>query len=104
MRIYSITLILLITVGNSVAVTLAQEVNIVRKDASFEQLIKSIEKQTKFSFFYKKEDVVKAKNISVEFKNTPFLDALEEVSEKSGLSFEVFDKTVVFKKSCTTGL
>lgn len=69
------------------------------KDASLEQIIWSIEKQSDFSFFYNTEDVKEINGISFRQKGATAEEILSEILKNSGLTYEIVHKTIIISKS-----
>ncbi|MCA5005636.1 SusC/RagA family TonB-linked outer membrane protein [Sphingobacterium bovistauri] len=95
---------LMVTMGLSQvgAKTIAQEVTIKRNKSNLETIFKDLEKQTGYTFFYRKSDIQSSKNISVDFKNIPLKEALSQILNQGNFSHEYFNNTIVIKKNANT--
>lgn len=81
------------------ASTFAQQITLKKQKTTLESVLKTIEKQSGFTFFYQKGDITTVRDLDVDFKNVPLEQALVSVLHSKNLVFEYFDKTIVIKKS-----
>ncbi|MDR2282011.1 MAG: carboxypeptidase-like regulatory domain-containing protein, partial [Sphingobacterium sp.] len=98
MKLNLITLLLGLGLSQVDASTYAQQVTLKRQKTSLEAILKDFEKQSGYTFFYKKTDVTPVKGLNVDVKNMPLNQALNQVLKDSNFTFEYFDKTIVIKK------
>ncbi|SKB70761.1 TonB-linked outer membrane protein, SusC/RagA family [Sphingobacterium nematocida] len=98
MKINLITLLLGLGLSQVDASTYAQQVTLKRQKTSLEAILKDFEKQSGYTFFYKKSDVSPVKGVDVDVKNMPLNQALNNVLKNANFTFEYFDKTIVIKK------
>jgi TonB-dependent starch-binding outer membrane protein SusC len=75
----------------------AQSVTLAEKNLSLEKLFRHLEKQTGYGFFYDHKLVDKAPRISVNFKNMPLEDALNDALKNQLLTYSIVGKNVVIK-------
>lgn len=68
------------------------------KNNSMVELIKEIEQNSEFYFFYKKEELKDINNVSVDFENATVMEILDKVIEGSDLAYKVVDRYVVLRK------
>ncbi|NQU51907.1 MAG: TonB-dependent receptor [Bacteroidetes bacterium] len=68
------------------------------KNNSIVELIKEIEQNSEFYFFYKKEELKDVKNISVDLENATVMEILDKVIEGSDLAYKVVDRYVVLRE------
>ncbi|MFC6099648.1 TonB-dependent receptor [Olivibacter domesticus] len=81
---------------------LAQKVSLDQKNATVTQLLTTIEKQTGYTFFYRKNDVEQMKPISVSLQNVTVEDALNYIFKDQPCSYQVQNKLIVLKKRVLT--
>lgn len=77
----------------------AQQITLKKNKASLESILKDFEKQSGYTFFYKKADIATVKGIDVDLNKEPLERALNTVLQRSNFTFDYFDKTIVIKKS-----
>lgn len=99
MKVHLVTLLVLFGLFPVYALTYGQQVTLVAKQASLESLLHDIEKQADYKFLYKEHDIKNVQQITVNLKNVPVRDALNEILKDSKLRFEIFEKSVVLKKA-----
>lgn len=92
---FKMIMLLVLLTSNS---TSAQDISIKKDKSTLESILKEVGDQTGYVFFYKKEDIQSAENISVTIKSAPFRQALTTILKDTDLEFEIFEKTVVIKK------
>lgn len=99
MRINLITLLIGLGLSQVDAHTYAQQISLKKQKSSLESILKNLEKQSGYSFFYKKNEINQIIDLSAEIKEMPFKQALNVILGKANLSYDFFDKTVVIKKN-----
>ncbi|MDF2516548.1 MAG: SusC/RagA family TonB-linked outer membrane protein [Sphingobacterium sp.] len=99
MRINLITLLIGLGLSQVDAHTYAQQISLKKQKSSLESILKNLEKQSGYSFFYKKNEINQIIDLTAEIKDAPFKQALNVILNKANLSYDFFDKTVVIKKN-----
>lgn len=99
MRVHVILLLLGFCLTQVNAFTYGQQITIKTEKGNLESILKELEKQSGYTFFYKKDEVTPVKNMSVDMRNVPFEKALDIVLKKADFNFDLFGKTIVLKKS-----
>lgn len=97
-KIMKLTVLMLVAcLSQVVAVTYAQTatLNVSAKNATLESVLKQIEKQSEFLFFYNLEEVNKNEKISLDKKNATIQDVLDAISAKTGLKYTIKDRHIV---------
>jgi len=102
MRINLITLMIGLGLSQVDANTYAQQITLKKQKASLEAILKKIEKQSGYTFFYKKNEINQVIDLSADIKEAPFKQVLNIIFNKANLSYDFFDKTVVVKKRAAT--
>ncbi len=102
MRINLVTLIIGLGLSQVNAHTYAQQITLKKQKASLDAILKKIEKQSGYTFFYKKNEINQIIDLSTEIKGIPLSQVLYVILGKANLSYDFFDKTVVVKKRTTT--
>ncbi|GGH27728.1 SusC/RagA family TonB-linked outer membrane protein [Sphingobacterium alkalisoli] len=101
MKLNLIVLLLLIGISQVDARSYAQQITLKRKNSSLEIILKEIEKQSGYVFFYKEAEVSPVRNISVDVKNMPLRQAINSITDRAGFTYDIFEKTIVLKKMVT---
>ena len=68
------------------------------KNNSMVELIKEIEQNSEFYFFYKKEELKDVKNISVDFENATVMEIMDKAIEGTDLDYKVVDRYIVVRE------
>lgn len=84
--------------GNTKSYSQTTKLNLHLKDASLDDIIWNIKKQTEFNFFYTSEDVKDIKGIDIDLKDVTVNEILIEALKGTGLTFEIVHKTVIIRK------
>lgn len=97
-KIMKITILLLIvSLSQAFAATYAQTatLSISAKNETLESVLKKIEKQTEFLFFYNVADVNKDMRVSIDKRNSNIKDVLDAVISQTGLTYSIKDRHIV---------
>lgn len=92
-----ISIIILLACIQLKAEVFSQQVTIVVKKTSIENVIREIRKQTGYTFLYDAEFVKKADLVTLNLKNKPINEVLEETLKDQPFSWEILDKTILIK-------
>jgi TonB-linked SusC/RagA family outer membrane protein len=97
-RVMKLTVILLtITCLHLSAKVFSQRINLNEKNAAFSAILKSIEKQSDYRFFYDNKVINSQIRITVSLNNASLEQALEQVLEGKSLEYTIVDQTVIIK-------
>ncbi|MDR2920024.1 MAG: TonB-dependent receptor [Tannerella sp.] len=79
------------------ATTYAQNttLNVSAKNESLESILKGIESQSEFLFFYNAKDINKNTRISLDKRNSNIEDILKDISTKTGIAYTIKDRHIV---------
>lgn len=99
MKINLITLLICLGISQVDANTYAQQVTLNYRNAPLETVLKDLEKQSGYTFFYRKQEVTAVKNVDVNISNLALDQALDKVFKRSDFSYEFFEKTIVIKRA-----
>jgi TonB-linked SusC/RagA family outer membrane protein len=77
----------------------AQNVSLDLKNVEIQSVLKEIKKQTGYLFFYKNEELKNTGKVSIKVNNTNIHEVMQKILEKTPLSFQIIDKTIILKKS-----
>ena len=69
--------------------------NIKVENATLQQVFKAIQEQSEFDFFYKNEQIPSNARVSANYKNEAIEVILNEILDKTGLTYHVLDKDIV---------
>lgn len=97
-NIMKLTLIMLsISLSTVFATSYAQEttLSITSKNETLENILKKIEKQTEFLFFYNTDEINKNERISLNKKNSGIYEVLDEIAKNTGILYSVKDRHIV---------
>jgi TonB-linked SusC/RagA family outer membrane protein len=97
MRINLIAVFMTLCLMQAVASGFAQ-VTLHKKDASLNDVLKSIKQQTNYTFLYNSELLKDAKTVSINLDKAPIEEALKACFENQNLTFKIIEKTVLVKK------
>jgi TonB-linked SusC/RagA family outer membrane protein len=92
-----ITLLTIITLVQASATGYSQKVTIRENNISVENVLRSIEKQTGYAFFYHSEDIRNAR-ISISLKDAPITEALDHCFKNLPLSYKIIGNTIAIRK------
>lgn len=67
-------------------------------NAELKEVIRAIQKQTEFIFFYSPEDVEQIKNLNVKVEDAKLQEVLDECLKNNNLEYEIRHKAIVLKK------
>lgn len=76
----------------------AQKVTFSKGNASLEEVLKAIHKQTDYNFLYTDEMMEETEPVNVQFKNTSLQEALQQCFSGQPLTYSVDKKTVVIRR------
>jgi TonB-dependent starch-binding outer membrane protein SusC len=91
-------LILLIACMHVSATALSQKVSFTVRNVKLESVFKQIREQTAYNFLYKNEVLAKAKPVTISVTALPLTDALDQLFKEQGLSYTIFEKTILVKE------
>lgn len=97
-KIMKLTVLMLaVCLSQVVAATYAQTIklNVSAKNKTLEHVLKQIEKQSEFLFFYNLEEVNKDEKISIDKKDSNIKEILDVISSKTGLKYVIKDRHIV---------
>jgi len=72
----------------------SQTVSYSGKDVALPEVLKSIEKQSGYSFFYNSQDIMAAKAVTIQLKNVSLAAALEEIFKNQPLGYDIKGTTI----------
>jgi len=101
LRIMKLTVILLL--GSLVAMSATSysqntKLNVSSRNATLIDIFKNIEEQSEFYFYFNKEELKVKEKVSVELKDAPISDIMDQVLANSGLEYKIIDRYVVVKE------
>lgn len=73
-------------------------INLKLNNATLEEVIWSMKKQTEFQFFYSSDDVKEVKGITVDLKDATAEEILKKTLAGSDLTFKIVHKTIIINK------
>ena len=90
-------LMLTVCLSQVFAATYAQtaKLTVSAKNETLENVLKQIEKQSEFLFFYNLEEINKNEKISIDKKNVDIEDLLKAITNKTGLKYTIKDRHIV---------
>lgn len=92
------TLIILAALLQVSAATRAQQLTFVHKQASLEQLIREIRRQTGYNVLAATDNIRNVPAQDVSFRNTPLQKVLDIILQGQPLAYEIRDKTILIKE------
>ncbi len=79
------------------AISFAQKVNYVKKQATLEEIFEAIRVQTGYNVFYSSNKIDDSKKMDVRFKDTELKAVLDLCAEKQSLAYNIEAKNIFFK-------
>ncbi len=83
--------------GSNLTYSQTVKLEIHLKNASLEQVIWTMEKQSDFNFFYSNSEVKSVKGLDIDLKDATAEDVLDLCLEGTGLTHEIVNKTIIIK-------
>lgn len=97
-RVMKLTVILItITCLQLSAKVFSQKISLNERNTAFAVVIKSIEKQSGYKFFYDNKLITAAGRVTISLKNASLEQTLEQMLEGKSLSYSIVDQTIVLK-------
>lgn len=90
-------LLVILTCFNASASVKAQSITLSEKNAPLSKIIKQIEKQSGYSFFYDEELILKAQAVTVNIRNGTLQEVLDKCFEDQPLIYSIVDNTIIIK-------
>ena len=92
-----ITLLMILTLVQASAASYSQKVTIRGKNLMVENVLRSIEKQTGYAFFYNGGDIQHTR-INIAIKDASLTEALDQCFRNLPLSYKIIGKTIAIRK------
>ena len=92
-----IAILMLATALQASANGFSQKVTLTLKDASIEQMLKEIKKQTGYLYFYKAEELKKSGKISLSVTNAEITETLNRGLQNTPFTFTIVNETIVIQ-------
>ncbi|WP_270088297.1 SusC/RagA family TonB-linked outer membrane protein [Sphingobacterium sp. SYP-B4668] len=94
-----LTILLIIgTILQVQAKTLAQKITLLERNSSLEQIISKISKQSRYEFVYSSPMLKDTKNVNIEVKNADINTVLDLCFANQPVAYSIVDNTVVVKR------
>lgn len=94
----AISIVFLVIFQAEAKLVFAQKITLNEKNAKLQDVLKKIEKQSGYDFFYGSTRINMSKQVTIEVKNTDIKEVLTKIFEKEHLSFEFVDQNIVISK------
>src|SRR5690554_4199735 len=75
-----------------------QTVTLDEKSRTVKQLFEEIRKQTGYNVVWSPETIDEKQKLTLEFKNSPMKDVLEQIAALEQLEYSIRDRTIVIKE------
>jgi TonB-linked SusC/RagA family outer membrane protein len=98
------TVLLLVSLLQVSASSVAQRITLSEKNASLEQVLLKIKQQTGYYMLYGADVLAKSKKVSVELKEVSLPEALDQILKDQALTYKISDNTVVIKEKAPSFL
>lgn len=89
---------ILISIAQLSAKVWSQTVTHSAKDASIEQLLEVVRKQTGYEFFFRASDLKGAKPVTIQSRNMPLAKFLDEIFKAQPVTYELRNKNIVITR------
>ncbi|HEX8024085.1 SusC/RagA family TonB-linked outer membrane protein, partial [Mucilaginibacter sp.] len=93
-----ITLLMLAACLQISAAGYSQNISLSQKQVSLESVFKNIEKQTSYNFFYKLELLSTLNKVSIDVKNAPLTEVLDQVLKNQPVTYKIVDNIIVINR------
>jgi hypothetical protein len=104
-RVMKLTVIILTAFCLHVSAgTKAQNVSISVKNASLESVFKEIKKQTNFTFFAKADLLDKGKSVTIQLRNVPLKEALDECFKDQPFTYSIEGRIITIEPKSNTSI
>lgn len=98
MKLIGIILLTAILQVNARSVLYAQTINISVKNTPIATVMREIQQQTGYSFFFNADWLVKANTVTVNLKNASIKDALDIIFKNQPFYYRIINQTIVLKQ------
>ncbi len=100
MHKFSVSLCVLLLVGNVAwaQVSLSAKVSVKKTNVTLKSVLDDLEKQTGYYFVYTHQDVDVQKKVSLNVQDTKLSDALNQLCQHTGMTYEISAKYITLKK------
>ncbi|NML23280.1 SusC/RagA family TonB-linked outer membrane protein [Pseudoflavitalea sp. G-6-1-2] len=102
LKLPGIFMLLLICSMQSLRANQGEPVTLNEKNASLETVMKKIEQQTEYRFWFEKKVLETASKVDIKVSGVSLKTALDICFEKQPLTYQVVEKTIVVKKKTAT--
>lgn len=92
------TFLILLSMMQVSASSFAQKITLSKRSVTLEQLFNEITKQTGYSVFYADSKLDQNHKLTVDFRNTPLENVLEQSFKNLELSYSIKDRNILVKK------
>src|SRR5580658_4405027 len=76
----------------------SQGITLSARNTPLQKVLQSLERQTGYSFWYKRNLLEEAHPVNIELKDATLSDALERGFQYQPLTFDIIDKTIVLRE------
>jgi TonB-linked SusC/RagA family outer membrane protein len=104
MTIKFTTILLLVTMMQASAVTLAQKITYIQKNTTLKQIFSEVKKQTGYDVLWQTKRIKASQPISANFNNASLDEVMQKCIAGKPLIYEVDDKTIVIKEKTAAPL
>ena len=96
-----LVLLLFVTTLQLSASVYSQEarVTVHLQNASFEEVVKVLESSTDFTFLYRDHQVMRIKNLNLQYTDADIKEVLDACLKGSGLTYRLVDNTIVIQQA-----
>ena len=75
------------------------KLTVVLENASIEQVLKTIQEQSEFDFFYKIDQIPRNKRVSLQYQDVQIEKILDYILDGTGLKYHIIDDDIVISPS-----
>lgn len=98
MRINLVAILITMSLTQAAASSFGQLVTLYKRDASLNEVLKTIRSQTNYTFLYNSGLLKNAQPVSVSLEKATLEEALNACFENQNLTFKIIEKTVLIKR------
>ncbi|MDP2338129.1 MAG: TonB-dependent receptor [Bacteroidota bacterium] len=98
MKLTSILILVFVISVSAAGYSQSTKLSINVKNGTFVDVLKQIENQSEFYFYYNNDEISKLKDVSISVSNKKIQDVLEELLSGTNLEYKIIDRYIALKK------
>ena len=98
MKLTSILILVFVISVNASSYSQTTKLSITVKNGTFVDVLKQIENQSEYYFYYNNDEISKLKDVSISISNKKIEEVLEELLSGTNLEYKIIDRYIALKK------